>query len=190
MPRPNVSRPAPAFAAAMALAFLLSGALAPVPALANESASGKKDPARAITSQLICPCSCGEILSGCTCETGKAMQGYVDREIKAGKSKDQIEASLVNQYGEVILGAPKAKGFNLLVWVAPFAATALGFLIASFVLFRWVRRRAPGMPGGDAGGGAMGSGGAGGGVGPSTTAEQDLEALRERAEAELKRFQE
>jgi len=184
MPRPIVSRPAPAFAAAVALAFLLSGALAPVSALANESASGKKDPARAITSQLICPCSCGEILSGCTCETGKAMQGYVDREIKAGKSKDQIEASLVNQYGEVILGAPKAKGFNLLVWVAPFLATALGFLIASVVLLRWVRRRAPAMPG------APGAAGSDFGAGPSTTAEQDLDALRERAEAELKRFKE
>lgn len=184
MPRPIVSRTVPAFAAAVALAVLASGALAPSPALANESASGKKDPARAITSQLICPCSCGEILSGCTCETGKAMQGYVDREIKAGKSKDQIEASLVNQYGEVILGAPKAKGFNLLVWVAPFLATALGFLIASVVLFRWVRRRAPAMPGGAGSGGPDLSGG------PSTTAEQDLDALRERAEAELRRFKE
>ena len=184
MPRPIVSRLVPAFAAAVALAVLLSGALAPIPALANESASGKKDPARAITSQLICPCSCGEILSGCTCETGKAMQGYVDREIKAGKSKDQIEASLVNQYGEVILGAPKAKGFNLLVWVAPFLATALGFLIASVVLLRWVRHRAPAMPGGAVGpdGGPAGTGG------PSATAEQDLEALRERAEADLRRF--
>ena len=160
------------------------GTLASTRAFANESASGKKDPARAITSQLICPCSCGEILSGCTCETGKAMQGYVDREIKAGKSKDQIEASLVNQYGEVILGAPKAKGFNLLVWVAPFLATAVGFLIASLILFRWVRRRAP------AAAGSPGAGMSAPPAGHPTTAEQDHEALRERAEAELKRFQE
>ena len=164
------------------------GALGGSPARANESASGKKDPARAITSQLICPCSCGEILSGCTCETGKAMQGYVDRELKSGKSKDQIEASLVNQYGEVILGAPKAKGFNLLVWVAPFLATAFGFLLASLILFRWVRRRvpAPSMPGVPGGGEA----GPGEGGGPGTTSEQDLDALRARAEAELKRYRE
>lgn len=170
--------------AALAAPGLLGGS----PARANESASGKKDPARAITSQLICPCSCGEILSGCTCETGKAMQGYVDRELKSGKSKDQIEAALVNQYGEVILGAPKAKGFNLLVWVAPFLATAFGFLLASLILFRWVRRRvpAPSMPG-DPG---AGDAGRGGGVGPGTTSEQDLDALRARAEAELKRFRE
>ena len=169
-------------------AFAVFGTLGGSPARANESASGKKDPARAITSQLICPCSCGEILSGCTCETGKAMQGYVDRELKSGKSKDQIEAALVNQYGEVILGAPKAKGFNLLVWVAPFLATAFGFLLASLILLRWVRRRVPatampGVPGG-------GETGTGEGRGPGRTSEQDLDALRARAEAELKRYRE
>ena len=165
---------------AVSLAFSSAGA--------SESAAGKKDPARAITSQLICPCSCGEILSGCTCETGKAMQGYVDRELKSGKSKDQIEAALVTQYGEVILGAPKAKGFNLLVWVAPFIATALGFLLASVILLKWVRRRGPVA----AAAGAPGAGGAGtgGGAGSPATAEQDMDALRARAEAELKRYQE
>lgn len=170
------------------LGAVLAASLAFSTAGASESAAGKKDPARAITSQLICPCSCGEILSGCTCETGKAMQGYVDRELKSGKSKDQIEAALVTQYGEVILGAPKAKGFNLLVWVAPFLATALGFLLASVILLRWVRRREPAA----AAAGAPGAGGAGtgAGAGSPTTAEQDMDALRARAEAELKRYQE
>ena len=168
------------------LGAVLAASLAFSTAGASESAAGKKDPARAITSQLICPCSCGEILSGCTCETGKAMQGYVDRELKSGKSKDQIEAALVNQYGEVILGAPKAKGFNLLVWVAPFLATAFGFLLASLILLRWVRRRGP-VP---AAAGAPGTGEAGAGGVPSTTSEQDMDTLRARAEAELKRYQE
>jgi cytochrome c-type biogenesis protein CcmH/NrfF len=157
-------------------------------AWAAPAAAGKpdtKDPARAITSQLICPCSCGEILSGCTCETGKAMQGYVESEIKAGKGKEQIEAALVAKYGEVIRGAPKAKGFNLVVWVAPFVATLIGFAIAALVLQRWVRRRdvlaAAGSP---AGAGAPGA------SGPAAGAEESLASLRARAEAELKRLRE
>ena len=56
---------------------LTAAAVLPGTAHATESAAGRKDPARAITSQLICPCSCGEILSGCTRETGKSMQGFV-----------------------------------------------------------------------------------------------------------------
>jgi cytochrome c-type biogenesis protein CcmH len=147
-------------------------------AYATESAAGRKDPARAVTSQLICPCSCGEILSGCTCETGKSMQGFVTDELKKGKGKDEITAMLVAKYGQVILGAPKAEGFNMLVWVLPFVATAIGFAIAALVLKRWVGRRQM------VGVGATASGA------PMTTAEQDLADLRARAEAELRGLRE
>jgi len=165
----------------LALLALPAGWIAPTPAVAVESAAGRKDPARAITSQLICPCSCGEILSGCTCDTGKAMQGFVTDALKSGKGKDAIVASLVAKYGEVIRGAQKAEGFNLIVWIAPFVATAIGFLIAAFVLRRWVGRRrvAAQGPGGIVGGGMIGA---------PTTANQDLARLRARAEAELKRM--
>ena len=162
--------------ASLALLALLLGALAG----ATVSAAGQKDPAHAVTSQLICPCSCGEILSGCTCETGKSMQGYVTDELKKGKGKDEITTALVAKYGEVIRGAPKAQGFNLIVWIAPFVATAIGLVIAAFVLKRWVGRRQP------AGAGALTPAG----HGPMTTAEQDMAALRARAEAELKRMDE
>lgn len=171
---------APGGARLLAALALMALAVFALPAGATESASGRKDPARAVTSQLICPCSCGEILSGCTCETGKSMQGYVTDELKKGKGKDEITAALVAKYGEVIRGAPKAEGFNLIVWIAPFVATAIGFLIAAFVLKRWVGRRQP------AGAGAL----APAGHGPLTTAEQDLADLRARAEGELKRLRE
>jgi cytochrome c-type biogenesis protein CcmH len=169
----------PARIAFLAMAALVLMAL-PLAARANESAAGTKaDPVRAITSQLICPCSCGEVLSGCTCETGIALKGYVDREIKSGKGKDAIEAALVSKYGEVILGAPKAKGFNLVVWVAPFAATILGFGIATMFLTRWVRRKrvVTAGPGGTTGGGT-----------PEADAVADK--LRARAEAELREMRE
>ena len=168
-------------AAGVALLAIAAFATAlPPAAFANESAAGSKaDPVRAITSQLICPCSCGEVLSGCTCETGIALKGYVDTEIKAGKNKDTIEAALVSKYGEVILGAPKAKGFNLVVWVAPFAATILGFGIATMFLTRWVRRKRAVAVGPD--------GAAGGGT---PTAGATLEQLRARAEAELREMRE
>ncbi len=151
-----------------------------LPARANESAAGSTaDPARAITSQLICPCSCGEVLSGCTCETGIGLKGYVDSELKAGKNKEVIEAALIAKYGEVILGAPKAKGFNLVVWVAPFAATILGFGIATMILTRWVRRKRVVAVGPD---GAASSG--------TPSADAALAQLRARAEAELREMRE
>jgi cytochrome c-type biogenesis protein CcmH/NrfF len=152
---------------------------APGARAADTAAGDQKDPARAITSQLICPCSCGEVLSGCTCETGIALKGYVDRELTAGKDKDTIEASLIAKYGEVILGAPKAKGFNLVVWVAPFVATLLGFGIASMVLFRWVRQKREGLAA----------------VTPASTPSSpdhaaSMEAYRARVEADIRELKE
>jgi cytochrome c-type biogenesis protein CcmH len=159
---------------AVALSLCLA-ALSAAPTLAKP-----RDPAHAITSDLICPCSCGEVLSGCTCETGKSMQATVENGIKQGKSKEQIVGALVSQYGEVIRGAPKPEGFNLIVWVAPFAATLAGFALAFWILTRWVKRRgpfaaadapvhAPAFPAG-------------------RSIEADLEALRARAEAELRQL--
>ncbi len=160
---------------AFALSFLLFSP-------ADRTFAKPRDPAHEITSQLICPCSCGEVLSGCTCETGKSMQAYVENAIRQGRNKDQIVGALVTQYGEVIRGAPKAQGFNLVVWVAPFAATLAGFAIAFLVLRRWVRRRpaasVAGVPDARAG------------FGSGRTAEHDLEELRARAEAELRRMTE
>lgn len=163
--------------AGLSLLCVVAAAARTTPALATESAAGPKDPARAITSQLICPCSCGEILSGCTCETGKTMQGYVSDALRDGKGKDEIVASLVSQYGEVIRGAPKPEGFNLIVWVAPFLATAFGLVIVTLLLRQWVARRAEASA-------------AGAGHAPLTTAEQDLSALRARVEAEVRRLRE
>lgn len=146
--------------------------------LAAPAASGAKpaDPAHEITSNLICPCSCGEVLSGCTCDTGKSMQATVENGIKTGKSKDQIVGALVSQYGEVIRGAPKAEGFNLIVWVAPFAATLMGFAIAFLILRKWVRRRGTLASSPDAAAPLLA------GRGP----EGDQDTLRRRAEEELR----
>ena len=168
---------------AVALSLVLALSIAP-------GASAKpRDPAHAITSQLICPCSCGEVLSGCTCETGKSMQATVENGIKQGKSKDQIVGALVAQYGEVIRGAPKAEGFNLIVWVAPFAATLAGFGIAFLILQRMVRRRRALAAPGSGGAGVDAGGRAGAWAGPSGRAlEADLAALRARAEAELRQL--
>jgi cytochrome c-type biogenesis protein CcmH/NrfF len=163
--------------AALSLSLLAPGASAATPAAART-----KDVTRAITDGIICPCSCGEILTGCTCETAKAMRADIERKVAAGRTKDQIEASLVTQYGEVILGAPKAKGFNLVVWVAPFVMTGIGILFATFILLRWVKRRSP--EAGAAGHAAEPR------VGAPRTAEQDLASLRARAEAELRNLRE
>lgn len=169
-----------AFLTAMASVLLFSACFAAPRAVGAKD----RDPAHAVTSQLICPCSCGEVLSGCTCDTGKSMQGFVEGALKEGKSRDQIVGALVAQYGEVIRGAPKPQGFNLVVWVAPFAATLAGLAFAFLILRRWARRR-PAVAG--PAGASVDKLGA---YSRGRTPEEDLEALRARAEAELRQIRE
>ena len=153
--------------------LLFAGLLA---AFAAPASAVTKSPMRQITDDIICPCSCGEVLTGCTCETAVEMRAFVEKSLKAGQSKTEITHALVAQYGEVVLGAPRARGFNLIVWVAPFLATLIGFAIAFLALKRWAGRK----PAAAAAGGAP--------SGPAGTAEQDLDALRARAEEELRRL--
>ena len=154
--------------AALLLAFLFLTALpAPAPA-------APKGEAQKVTDQIICPCSCGEVLTGCTCETGKEMKAFIDNSLAKGQTRDAIVQALVTQYGEVVLGAPKARGFNLVVWVAPFLATLIGFVIAFAVLRRWTARKRAFAT-------APATGAAGGPGG-------DLDALRARAEEEIRRL--
>lgn len=152
------------------------GALLLLAAFAGSALALEKSEGQKVTDQIICPCSCGEVLTGCTCETGKEMKAFVDNSLKAGRTKDQVVQSLVAQYGEVVLGAPKARGFNLIVWVAPFLATLAGFAIAFLVLRRWVARKQVLAPA----------------EGPSGSSEPrsggDLDALRARAEEEIRRL--
>lgn len=136
--------------------------------------AAKKSQEQEITDNIICPCSCGEVLTGCTCDTGKEMKAFVETSLRSGKNGEDITHALVAQYGEVVLGAPRAKGFNLIVWVAPFLVTLVGFAVAFFLLRRWAGRGAaaevPAAPE------------------PGRSAEQDMDALRARAEDELRRL--
>jgi cytochrome c-type biogenesis protein CcmH/NrfF len=54
-------------------------------------------------------------------------QGYGERQILEG---------FVSAYGERILAKPRARGFNLLVWILP----AVALLLGGFVAGRFLRR--------------------------------------------------
>jgi len=47
---------------------------------------------------------------------------------------------MVVKYGERILSAPTKQGFNLMAWVLPFVALALGGAVVGVVVKRWRRQ--------------------------------------------------
>jgi cytochrome c-type biogenesis protein CcmH len=49
-------------------------------------------------------------------------------------------AYFVQRYGEWVLLAPPARGLNLLLWLAPFGAVAVGLALVLTLTRRWRRR--------------------------------------------------
>jgi cytochrome c-type biogenesis protein CcmH len=72
------------------------------------------------------------------------MRSLVRDQLRAGKSPVEIKAYFVSKYGEFVLGAPEAKGFNLVLYALPFVLILGGLAAIFFAVRRWTRKEAPG----------------------------------------------
>jgi cytochrome c-type biogenesis protein CcmH len=119
-------------------------------------------------------CSCGCTLDVYTCRTtdfsctySPAMHREVVTQVQHGATPEQIIQWFVAQpeYGEKVLMAPAARGFNLLGYLVPgLTVTAFGLVLAAWL----VRRRAAVGPGGPSDAGAA----------PESPGADDTERLR------------
>jgi cytochrome c-type biogenesis protein CcmH len=86
-----------------------------------------------------CPVCQGLSVEDSHTDTAVAMKAETRELLAAGFSPEQTLSYFEASYGEFIRLAPRAEGFNLLVWIAPVALLLLG---AAIVAFR-VRRKGP-----------------------------------------------
>lgn len=96
----------------------------------------------AVARELWCPLCNGVRLDNCELQACIQMREVIAQKLAAGENKEQIKAYFVQQYGDVVLGAPANEGFNRLVWLLPIliALTAGGWLV--YFVRAWTRRRA------------------------------------------------
>jgi len=92
------------------------------------------DEAREIEDHLIAPCCWSQPVSQHDSEIAQQIRNEVSSMVAAGKSRDEILDFYVARYGERILVTPRAKGFNALVYVLPWAALPLGAWILVLLL--------------------------------------------------------
>ena len=78
-------------------------------------------------------------------EMATQMRGIVRERLAAGETPAQVIQYFVDKYGQWILLAPRRQGFTLLVWIAPFAAVAIGLGLVAVLLRRWTRRARTGQ---------------------------------------------
>jgi cytochrome c-type biogenesis protein CcmH len=93
--------------------------------------------------ELICP-TCHESLAASSSPIADRMRTFIRARIAAGDTKSEIEAKLVDQFGESVLAAPPKSGFNLLAWALPLAGIVVAAAIVGALAYRWSRgRKAP-----------------------------------------------
>lgn len=99
---------------------------------------------KAVASQFLCTCGCGEDHFECdpnTCSQTKAFKKDLVKLMNKGWDKDKIRKYYVNIYGEEILTAPEKSGFSLMAWVLPFVALGVALIAIFFVIRKWVKKK-------------------------------------------------
>jgi len=116
--------------------------------------SGASDPStrfNEIGHQLMCICSCGQILLECNhvgCPDSDGMRNELMAAVTRGDSDSLVQQSFVQKYGPTVLAAPTTKGFDRTAWIFPFVAFVLGIAAVVFVVRAWKNRPSPAAVGG------------------------------------------
>ncbi len=96
--------------------------------------------------RLMCRCGCNQVLLECNhvgCQYSDKMRAELKTAVDRGDSDKAILATFVDKYGATVLAAPTTTGFNLVAWIMPFVALALGTVVAAWIVRLWRRRRRP-----------------------------------------------
>jgi cytochrome c-type biogenesis protein CcmH len=100
-------------------------------------AADRNERIRSLSGMFMCVCGCHQLLNACNhfnCPSSGPMFAELGKQVDMGKSDDEVISYFVDKYGTPVLAAPPASGFNLTAWIMPFAALAIGALIAIYFL--------------------------------------------------------
>jgi cytochrome c-type biogenesis protein CcmH len=94
---------------------------------------------REIALQLRCPVCQGLSVGDSPSELANEMRALIRAQLQQGNTPAQVLDYFVQRYGEWILLAPPKRGFNLIIWVLPFALLPIGAAVVYLGARRWVR---------------------------------------------------
>ena len=106
----------------------------------------REEDVRAIASQLRCVVCQNLSVADSPSEMAGQMRDLIRERLQAGDRPEQVMTYFVQRYGEWVLLAPPARGLNLVLWLAPFAAVVGGLALVLALFGRGRRRPAPGAP--------------------------------------------
>jgi cytochrome c-type biogenesis protein CcmH len=100
-----------------------------------------------IEDEVMC-LECGTALNVSTSPVADQERAFIRDLIAQGKTKEQVKAALVAEYGPRVLAEPQERGFSLAAWIIPVLAALAALALVVALARRWRR------PAQAAGGGA------------------------------------
>ena len=95
----------------------------------------------AIAKELWCPLCNGVRLDNCELQACIQMREVIAQKLLEGASKEQIKAYFVEQYGDVVLGAPERTGFAGMAWSLPVLVAVVWLWWLVFFVRTGLRRK-------------------------------------------------
>ena len=92
--------------------------------------------------ELTCP-TCHTTLAASDAPAADRIRAFVRERHRAGDTESEVKEKLVDEFGEGVLAAPPARGFDLLAWLLPIGGGLLAALVIGVLAWRWTRSRSP-----------------------------------------------
>jgi cytochrome c-type biogenesis protein CcmH len=93
-----------------------------------------------VAEELRCP-TCNAPLEVSNAPVAQRMKAEIAERIAQGRTKDEIKAEFVQEFGRGVLTTPPTKGFDLVAWIVPILAVAIGLCSIPFITRAWAKRR-------------------------------------------------
>lgn len=84
---------------------------------------------------------CGTALNVSNSAVADKERDFIRRLIDQGRTKDEIKAALVEEYGPRVLAVPSRGGFDVAAWLVPVLLGLLGVAGVALAARRWRRAR-------------------------------------------------
>jgi cytochrome c-type biogenesis protein CcmH len=117
---------------ALLTALLAVALLASPAAAATEPRASLPD----IEDEVMC-LECGTALNVSTSDVADQERNFIAGLIAQGKTKAEIKAALVDEYGPRVLAEPQDDGFQLTAWLVPVLAALGALALVVLVARRW-----------------------------------------------------
>ena len=109
----------------------------------GEGASGPPAWAYSLAHDLMSPFCPGRTLAACPSPQSDQLRQWILFQAAAGQTLEELEATLYERFGDVLLSAPRAEGgWGISAYAIPIGGFLLGGPLVAFAIFRLARGRA------------------------------------------------